>query len=72
MRSRPFLSVRELCIVADRAMIGAETSRALESADPSLRYVLNARMSRQKEWDGRPPLWGQPLILNEEERGRWV
>jgi len=48
-RMKRRFSVRELCIVADRGMIGAETIRALESADPPVRYILGARMRRQKE-----------------------
>lgn len=41
--------VREICIVADRGMIRDETVRALEAADPPVRYLLGARMRRQKE-----------------------
>ena len=48
-RMKRRFSVRDLCIVADRGMIGQETIRALESADPPVRYILGARMRRQKE-----------------------
>ena len=41
--------VREICILADRGMIREETIQALESADPPVRYILGARMRRQKE-----------------------
>jgi hypothetical protein len=41
--------VRELCVVADRGMISAATIAALEAADPPVRYILGARMRRQKE-----------------------
>ena len=41
--------VREVCIVADRGMICKATVQALESAEPPVRYILGARMRRQKE-----------------------
>ena len=41
--------VREVCIVADRGMICEATVQALESAVPPVRYILGARMRRQKE-----------------------
>jgi hypothetical protein len=41
--------VREVCIVADRGMICEATVQALESAAPPVRYILGARMRRQKE-----------------------
>ena len=41
--------VREVCVVADRGMISKETIDELEAADPPVRYILGARMRRQKE-----------------------
>ena len=41
--------VREMCILADRAMISDETITSLENSDPPVRYILGARMRRQKE-----------------------
>jgi transposase len=41
--------VREICVVADRGMIRQKTIRELESAQPPIRYILGARMRRQKE-----------------------
>lgn len=41
--------VREICVLADRGMIGKETLRELEESDPPVRYILGARMRRQKE-----------------------
>jgi transposase len=41
--------VRQMCVVADRGMISDETIQAFESADPPVRYILGARMRRQKE-----------------------
>ena len=41
--------VRELCVLADRGMISDETIAAFESSDPPVRYILGARMRRQKE-----------------------
>jgi transposase len=41
--------VREVCIVADRGMICEATVQALEAAEPPVRYILGARMRRQKE-----------------------
>jgi transposase len=41
--------VDELCIVADRGMISAETIRELEHADRGCRYILGARMRAVKE-----------------------
>lgn len=41
--------VREMCILADRGMISEETITALESSVPPVRYILGARMRRQKE-----------------------
>ena len=41
--------VRELCVMADRGMIRKKTLTELEEADPPVRYILGARMRRQKE-----------------------
>lgn len=41
--------VRELCVMADRGMISKKTLAELEEADPPVRYILGARMRRQKE-----------------------
>jgi hypothetical protein len=41
--------VRELCVLADRGMISQETMAAFEAADPPIRYILGARLRRQKE-----------------------
>ncbi len=41
--------VREMCVVADRGMFSKETIAAFEAADPPVRYILGARMRRQKE-----------------------
>jgi len=41
--------VRELCVLADRGMIRKKTITELEEADPPVRYILGARMRRQKE-----------------------
>jgi len=41
--------VREMCVLADRGMISDATLAALEGADPPVRYILGARMRRQKE-----------------------
>lgn len=41
--------LREMCVLADRGMISDETIAALEACDPPLRYILGARMRRQKE-----------------------
>jgi len=41
--------VREMCVLADRGMISDETIAALEGSDPPVRYILGARMRRQKE-----------------------
>jgi hypothetical protein len=60
-RMKKRFRVRELCVLADRGMIGKETIRALESAEPPVRYILGARMRRQKE------VTEQVL----KSRGRW-
>jgi len=41
--------VRAVCILADRGMIRKQTLAALEQAEPPVRYILGARMRRQKE-----------------------
>lgn len=41
--------VRDMCVLADRGMISKETIAALEGSDPPLRYILGARLRRQKE-----------------------
>lgn len=41
--------IREMCVLADRGMISDETITALEASDPPVRYILGARMRRQKE-----------------------
>jgi hypothetical protein len=41
--------VGEICIVADRGMICKDSIAALEAAEPPVRYILGARMRRQKE-----------------------
>ncbi|MDI6775382.1 MAG: transposase, partial [Verrucomicrobiota bacterium] len=41
--------VRELCVMADRAMISRKTLSELEEADPPARYIPGARVRRQKE-----------------------
>jgi transposase len=41
--------VRQICVLADRGMIRKKTIDELEAADPPVRYILGARMRRQKE-----------------------
>ena len=41
--------VRDVCLLADRGMISQATVVELEGADPPVRYILGARMRRQKE-----------------------
>lgn len=41
--------IREMCVLADRGMISDATIVALEASDPPVRYILGARMRRQKE-----------------------
>ncbi len=41
--------VREVCLLADRGMISKQTLADLEQAEPPVRYILGARMRRQKE-----------------------
>lgn len=54
--------VRELCVLADRGMISKNTIAELETSDPPVRYILGARMHRQKEVSDK--------VLNS--RGAWV
>ena len=60
-RMKKRFRVREICILADRGMIRKETIRELEEADPPVRYILGARMRRQKEVSEK--------VL--KSRGRW-
>lgn len=53
--------VRELCVLADRGMISKNTIAELETSDPPVRYILGARMHRQKEVSDK--------VLNS--RGAW-
>ena len=53
--------VREMCVLADRGMISDQTLAAFESSDPPVRYILGARMRRQKE--------GSQKVLTQ--RGAW-
>jgi len=48
-RMKKRFRVRELCVLADRGMIRKETIEELEAAQPPVRYILGARMRRQKE-----------------------
>jgi hypothetical protein len=41
--------VRALCVLADRGMISRKVLAELEAAQPPVRYILGARMRRQKE-----------------------
>jgi hypothetical protein len=41
--------VRELCVMADRGMISKKTMAELDEAEPPVKYILGARMHRQKE-----------------------
>ena len=41
--------VREVCVLADRGMISRKVLAELEAATPPVRYILGARMRRQKE-----------------------
>jgi transposase len=54
-------SVRDMCVLADRGMISDETIAALEASNPPVRYILGARMRRNKEVSER--------VLTS--RGRW-
>jgi len=48
-RMKKRFRVRELCVLADRGMISKKVIAELEDADPPVRYILGARMHRQKE-----------------------
>jgi len=48
-RMKKRFRVRELCVLADRGMISKKIIAELEDADPPVRYILGARMHRQKE-----------------------
>jgi hypothetical protein len=41
--------VRDVCVLADRGMISQDTIGDFEQAEPPVRYILGARMRRQKE-----------------------
>lgn len=60
-RMKKRFCVRELCVLADRGMIRKETIEELEAAQPPVRYILGARMRRQKEVS--------ETVLNS--RGKW-
>jgi hypothetical protein len=48
-RMRQRFRVWEVCVLADRGMISRKVLAELEAAAPPVRYVLGARMRRQKE-----------------------
>lgn len=48
-RMKTRFRIREVGIVADRGMISEESIAAMEASDPPVRYILGARMRRQKE-----------------------
>jgi hypothetical protein len=48
-RMRQRFQVREVCVLADRGMISRKVLAELEAAVPPVRYILGARMRRQKE-----------------------
>jgi hypothetical protein len=48
-RMRQRFRVREVCVLADRGMISRKVLAELEAAAPPVRYILGARMRRQKE-----------------------
>ena len=48
-RLRQRFRVREVCVLADRGMISRKVLAELEAATPPVRYILGARMRRQKE-----------------------
>ncbi|MBU4199386.1 MAG: IS1634 family transposase [Kiritimatiellae bacterium] len=60
-RMKKRFRVRELCVLADRGMIRKETINELEAVQPPVRYILGARMRRQKEVSEK--------VLNS--RGAW-
>lgn len=48
-RLRKRFGIGEVCIVADRGMISRQTIAELEDPDTNWKYILGARMRRQKE-----------------------
>lgn len=48
-RMKKRFRIREVGVVADRGMISEESIAAMEACDPPVRYILGARMRRQKE-----------------------
>lgn len=48
-RMKKRFRIRQVGIVADRGMISDASIAALEASDPPVRYILGARMRRQKE-----------------------
>lgn len=48
-RMKKRFRIREVGVVADRGMISEESIAAMEASDPPVRYILGARMRRQKE-----------------------
>jgi hypothetical protein len=48
-RLRQRFRVREVCVLADRGMISRKVLAELEATTPPVRYILGARMRRQKE-----------------------
>ena len=48
-RMRKRFGIGEVCIVADRGMISAKTIEELEDPQTNWKYILGARMRRQKE-----------------------
>ena len=62
--------VREICVVADRGMISAETVEALEASDPPVQYILGVRMRRQLEVSETVLSYRGPWQEIEPERKR--
>ena len=48
-RMKKRFRIRQVGVVADRGMISDESIAAMEACDPPVRYILGARMRRQKE-----------------------
>jgi hypothetical protein len=48
-RMKKRFRIRDVGVVADRGMISKEAIAAMEACDPPVRYILGARMRRQKE-----------------------
>jgi hypothetical protein len=48
-RMRKRFRIRQVGVVADRGMISDASIQAMEQSDPPVRYILGARMRRQKE-----------------------